>query len=78
MSDCILCGAQAQQGSDVKSGVDVIELTQWPIATGVVNCSRICRLRSHQVHFIFLRVRRARKNHIFENVLCRFETHRVH
>ena len=26
MSDCILCGAQAQQGSDVKSGADVIEL----------------------------------------------------
>ena len=26
MSDCILCGAQAQQGSDVESGADVIEL----------------------------------------------------
>ena len=26
MSDCILCGAQAQQVSDVKSGADVIEL----------------------------------------------------
>jgi len=26
MSDCILCGAKAQQGSDVKSGADVIEL----------------------------------------------------
>ena len=26
MSDCILCGAQAQQGRDVKSVADVIEL----------------------------------------------------